>query len=107
VSASLAALAREKEQLLAGSARCRLRLAEQSSALRDALRWRPLAIAAAASPGARGALLGMALSLPVLARTARFLARAVRIVIVAKLAFSLFGHARALLGSARQSRPAR
>lgn len=96
-----ASLAREKELLLARSALCRVRLRQQSSALRDSLRWRPMAIAAAASPGARGALLGIALSIPALARAARFVARAVRIVVVAKLAFSLIGRARALAGSAR------
>jgi hypothetical protein len=102
-----ASLAREKELLLVRCALCRLRLGQQSSALRDSLRWRPMAIAAAASPGAWGALLEIALSLPVLARAARFTASAVRIVILARLAVSLIGHARALAGAAPATRSVR
>ena len=95
-----ASLEREKERLLERSSLCRLRLVRQSSALRDSLRWRPMA--AAASPGVRGALLVVAWSLPRLARAARFVSTAVRIVVVAKLALSLAGHARALASAARR-----
>jgi len=57
-------------------------LRSQASALGDAFRWR-----------------GVALSIPALARAARFAATAVRVAFVAKLAFSLVRHARALGGS--------
>jgi hypothetical protein len=96
MSAALEALARDKELLLARSAFCRLRLRSQSSALRDALGWRGMTVSAAASPGARGALLAIALSLPVLARTARFAIAAIRAVLLARLALSLIRHVRAL-----------
>jgi hypothetical protein len=96
MSAALEARARDKELLLARSALCRLRLRSQSSALRDALGWRDMAVSAAASPGARGALLAIALSLPVLARTARFAVTAIRAVLLARLALSLIRHVQAL-----------
>ena len=95
MNASRVLLAREKELLLARSTLCRLRLRSQSRALRDSLRWRGIAASAAASPAARGTLLAIALSLPALARTARFAATAIRIVLLARLAFSLIRHARA------------
>lgn len=107
MSAALEALARDKELLLARSALCRVRLRSQSSALRDALRWRGVAARMAASPGARGALLAIALSLPAIARTARFAVAAVRIVVLARLALSLVRRARALRATAPLSRSVR
>jgi hypothetical protein len=107
MSASLATLAREKELLLARSALCRLRLRGQSCALRDSLRWPRIAAAAASAPASRRALLSIALSLPALARTARFAVAILRIVLVAKLAFSLIGHARELAGSRATAPPLR
>ena len=96
MSASPALRVREKDLLLARSALCRLRLRSQSSALRDALRWRGIAASVAASPAARGGLLAVVLTLPAIARAARFAVTAVRIVLLARLAFSLVRHVRAL-----------
>lgn len=107
MSTSLATLARDKELLLARSALCRLRLRNQAAGLRDSLRWPQVAFAAATSPGAGRVLLGIALSVPVLARTARFAVTALRIAFLAKLAFSLVGHGRRLAGKAPRAGSAR
>jgi hypothetical protein len=82
MSASLAALAREKELLLARSTLCRLRLRSHASALRDAIPWRR----------------GLAVPVPALARAARFAATVVRAIFLAKTALSLIRHALALGG---------
>ena len=93
MSAALEALARDKELLLARSALCRLQLARQRASLRESLRWPRIATAVAASRGTRGALLGVALSLPAIGRTVRLAVTVVRIAVVAKLALSILGHA--------------
>ena len=69
MNARLAALAGERELLVARSTLCRLRFRHQKQALREAFRWR---------------------------RTANAVAAVVRIGVVAKLALSVLGHARTL-----------
>lgn len=76
MSAALDALARDKEALLARSTLCRLRLRRQASALRG--------------------------TVPAVPRVVRFVAAGVRVVLLAKLALSLIGHARKLAGITRR-----
>jgi hypothetical protein len=86
MSDSMQSLAREKERLLARSAACRMELRRQSLALREALQWRKLAMSAATTPSLQRVAFGAALSIVGLRRSARLLALAGRVVLLAKLA---------------------
>ena len=96
MSARLETLAREKEQLLARSTLCRLRLHRQARCVRDSLYWKRALVAVAAAPTTRRVAFGVALSCIGLGRATRMIALAGRIVIYAKLATSVIGYARAL-----------
>jgi hypothetical protein len=96
MNATLEMLAREKEQLLARSTLCRLRLHRQARGVRHSLYWKRALVAAAAAPTTRRVAFGVALSLVGLSRVTRMIVVAGRIVIYAKLASSVIGCARAL-----------
>ena len=91
MNARLGRLARDKEILLARSALSRLHLRRDLHSLRESLQWKRAAVAAATSPAARRIALGLAVACLGLSRTARVVAVAGGIVLLAKLAVATVG----------------
>ena len=92
MNAVLAALAHDKQLLLARSSLCRLQLRRGSLDLRQSLTWNRAAVAVTAVPALRRAGFGLVASLAGLDRTARVIRLASRIVLLASLAGSVFAH---------------
>ena len=80
------ALARDKQQLLAGSALCRMRLRRQAYGVRESLRWRRVAARAVAAPLGYRVAYGLFVSWAGRPRAARMIHFAGRIVALARLA---------------------
>jgi len=98
---AIVVLSRDKDILLQRSALCRLRLRRQTRALRDSLQWQRVAVAATVAPTVRRIALGVALSFFGLARIARIVVLAGRIVLFVKLARLVTG----LLPNSHRSHP--
>jgi hypothetical protein len=94
MSAIPRSLARDKELLLMRSALCRLRLARDSMALRESLDWRRGLRAAVTQPAARQVAFGAALTVLGLARAARLLVLAGRVVLAVKVVRTLLSYVR-------------
>ncbi len=92
-----AALALEKQALLARSAVARLRLRRDVRSMRNALDWRRTVRSMATAPMAGRIVLGLALSLAGPGRAARLLMLAGRMLLAARMARSLFALGRARL----------
>lgn len=86
MSMKLEQLARDKDRLLACSALCRMQLRRQARSLRDSLRWRRVATAAVAAPTSYRIAFGLVVWWAGLARAARVIKLAGRIVAYTKLA---------------------
>jgi len=94
MSARLEVLAREKELLLMRSALCRLQLRRRANDVRASLPWNRAALAVATAPAFGRLALGLVLSLAGVGRTARFVALAGRVILLAKLAGPVIAIAR-------------
>ena len=94
MSARAEAVAKERDLLLQRSALCRLRLLRGVGGLRNAVSWRRLEVAGHAASVARRAGFVLVLSLLGLARGARFIATAGRVLLVARAAQVAIGFVR-------------
>jgi len=90
----LESLARDKESLLARSALCRMRMRRQAQGLRESLRLRRAAGSIVASPVTYRVAFSLVVAWVGLARSARIVLLAGRVVAYAKLASSVIDCAR-------------
>jgi hypothetical protein len=91
-------LAREKERLQTRAALCRIALRRDSSAVRDALQWKRIALNAVATPSLQRAAIASAVSLFGLRRSGRLLAFAAGALLVVKVARTAIAMARGVGG---------
>ncbi|HLX21841.1 MAG TPA: hypothetical protein VKR38_00735 [Usitatibacter sp.] len=89
------ARARDKQELLAGSALCRMRLRRQAYGVRESLRWRPVAARALAAPLRYRVAFGLFVSWAGRPRAARMIHLAGRILSLTRLASAVIEGVRA------------
>jgi hypothetical protein len=94
MSASLAALAIRRQELVERSALCRIRLHDDACAVRAAVSWKQVPVALAAAPAMRTMAWSLALSLLGTGRAGRILLYASRALLVVKVARAAIGYAR-------------